>query len=154
MSTSRVEARPFRPGDLEALLARGLRPADELEVRRVSGLDPYPAMRVCLHDSLEAFTLSIAGLPAALFGVGKEEGMGVPWLVGHEDFEDRRTAVPIMRLSLRVAAGWQARFGRLANLADPEHAVSIPYLERLGFTLEWNRPVFGPLGHRLVYFWR
>ncbi|MDR2161634.1 MAG: hypothetical protein LBO77_05800 [Desulfovibrio sp.] len=154
---SRIAVIPCRPEHAKELLGRGLRPADAAEIWKIRALPPDKGLEEALAASLLAVTVTADGKVAALCGVAEKSalsGAGVPWLLAHADFERRETAVTLLRLSRKFIDHWLRIFGRLENMADPEHLVSLKYLENLGFTLEWGRMISGPLGHPLVPFWR
>jgi hypothetical protein len=153
----RITITPCLPEHCGELLRRGLRPTDAAELWKVRALTPEKALPEAVENSLLALTLLIDGQATALFGVAEKSalsGAGVPWLVAHADFERRETAVPLMRLSRRFIDHWLKTFGRLENVADPEHRVSLKYLTNLGFTLDWGGMIPGPLGHPLIPFRR
>ena len=158
MLTYRVEVKRAHARDAEALLERGLRAADERELWRVSGITPADALQRSMELSHVEAGIFVNDVIVALLGVGSMEGdcekTGLPWLMGHDDFERKETAVSMLRISKRFVECWATEFRRLCNLADPEHAKSMRYLEWLGFVIEWDKPLFGPFGDRLVYFWR
>jgi hypothetical protein len=143
--------------EAEALLERGLRPSDEIEILKTTALPPAEALRLSVLNSgsLGAFTLD--GKICALFGVGRSgplSDVGVPWIVGHEDFERPATGLVMLRLCGRFVRHWAGCFKRLENLADPDNRRALYFLRHLGFAFDWERPVCGPLGHRLIRFWR
>lgn len=152
-----VKVRPAASGDAEALLARGLRPADEREAWKVAGLPPDVALRLTLDGSDMAAAILVDNIIVALFGVcslGALTGTAAPWLLAHTDFERPETAVCMGRISRRFITHWLSVFGRLENYADPEHEKALVYLRWLGFNFDWDHPARGPLGHELIRFWR
>ena len=157
MSTCKVDVRPAAPGDAEALLARGLRPSDEREAWKVAGIPPGPALRLTLAGSDMAASIFVDEVIVAMLGVcssGVLTGTGAPWLLAHADFERRETAVCMGRISRRFINQWLTVFDRLENYADPEHEKSLGYLQWLGFNFDWDHPARGPLGHKIIRFWR
>lgn len=157
MLTYKVDVSRYVPGDEQRLLTRGLRRADVLEAVRVAGLPADTALRLTVANADMAASISINGNIVALLGVGRRgtlSNVGVPWIVGHDDFEYPATAPAMVRISRRFVEHWLTVFDRLENVGDPEHVRSIPYLEWLGFTLDWDNPIHGPFGHPLIKFWR
>ena len=158
MSIFRVDVRPATADDAKALLERGLRREDVLEGLRVSGLPAEDLMVESMSRSHTVVGIFVDGLIVALLGVASEkveEGLlGIPWLVAHRDFERPETAVPMLRISKRFIDGWREEFGKLGNVLDPEHEKAVRYVEWLGFRFEWDRPLAGPCGDRIVFFWR
>lgn len=170
----RIEIRPARIADGEALILRGLREADKREAWKAAGVTPEVAVRYSLACSARALAVLLGGRPACLLGAGlpgwpcgpggpggPEEPGGpggrvpyaIPWLLAHDDFEDKRVAVPMARLVRQQMDRWVNEFSRLENLADPEHAEALRLLRWMGFTIE-QRAVKGPKGHDLLHFWR
>lgn len=160
MLTYRVETLPAGAPDVKTLVGRGLREADRRELLRLSGL-PFERDTILqsVFSSRDVTGIFVDDEIAALYGVAplqeeKSRCVGMPWLVAHDDFERKETAVPMMRISRRGIEKWLGEFDLLMNLVDPEHLKAVAYLKRLGFTLEFDAPVAGPLGDRLIPFWR
>lgn len=157
MLTCKVSVRRYRPGDEAALLARGLRAADAREAFKVVGTGPAAALAHTLAGSAMTAAIEINGSVAALFGLcpqGLLCSAAAPWLLAHDDFDRPEAALALGRISRRFIDHWHAVFGRLENLADPEHVKAIRYLEWLGFSFAWEAPLRGPFGHELIPFWR
>ena len=151
----KIDVRPFAPGDEDELLARGLRAGDALEAWKVTGMRADAAVRLSVERALTAGVIRVENRVTALFGLGKgcRGGSGIPWMVAHPDFENPAVAVPMARIMRRFLDHWLTVFPRLENCADPDHAHALKVLRWAGFTVE-NTPLRGPLGHKLVYFWR
>lgn len=152
----RVDVHPYAIGDDTELLARGLRAADCIEAWKTTGMCAGRAVRLSLESSLVVGTIRLDGQVVSLFGVG-ERGLllrtGIPWLVAHPDFEHPGIAVPMARIIRRFLDHWQTMFFRLENYADPDHEKALHVLRRFGFSMR-EAAVTGPLGHRLIHFWR
>lgn len=152
----RIELRPYRAGDGDALLRRGLRPADRREARKAAGLEPGAAVSLSLARSVCTVCILLEGRVSCLIGIGLLdilENSATPWLLAHEDFEDARVAVPMARRVKRCMDHWLTVFSRLENVVDPDHAAAIRLLEWMDFTIE-TTGIRGPLGHSLLPFWR
>ena len=151
------ELRRFAPGDDEALIARGLRGSDDAECFKTGGLTAAEALRYSVRGSDLAAGMWIHGKIAAVCGVaspGALADVGAPWLLAHDDFERADTATAAARASLRLVECWAKEYGRLQNVADPQHTKALRFLDFLGFHFDWGQPVTGPFGHQLVRFWR
>ncbi len=150
----RVDVRPFTPGDDAELLERGLRPCDIREAMKVAGLSPARAVGISIINSDFVDTVRLDGKVAALLGAGGGwGGIGIPWLLAHQDFEHPAAAVPMARLVRRRMDRWVNVYGRLENYADPEHAAALRLLTWMGFRLMPSK-IKGAFGDELVYFWR
>lgn len=141
--------------DADALLARGVRQADHRECLKAAGMAVGPALRASVANSDLAVAACLEGKVIAMFGVGTDAaGHGLVWLVATDEAERPGLAVPLARASRRFVDSWQRHFKRLHNVADPEHKTSLRWLAWLGFTIDRDNPVRGPLGHELYRFWR
>ena len=149
-SVSRLEFTPASAGDADELLARGVRAADWQECFKTTGHGLGPALRFSVAVSDLAVSARHKGQLVALFGVAG----GLVWLVGHEDLARDDLAVSIARGSLHFVDAWGREFARLYNVVDPDNALSLRWLAWLGFVIDRERPVRGPLGHELYSFWR
>lgn len=154
------EVRPYRAGDAEKLLKRGLRKSDEAELLKLTGLEAEKALLTYLplmEAAGDNSVIEIDGQVSTLFGVcalAGELNAGAPWLLAHPDFEREAVAMNIARLGRVCIAMWLAKFERLENVCDPDNAKGLKFLEWLGFKFDFERPVYGPLGHKLLKFWR
>ena len=160
MSISRVKAVPTRPEYVDTLLRKGLRRADVLEVWRIGGESPENALQTSVAGSEIGVTLLRDGEVVAVCGVCTfTKGLlssptGAPWLLACDEFESPDTAKSMARISRVFIDHWHKVYGRLENVADPLHGRSLRYLQWLGFTFDWDVPLYGPHGDRLVRFWR
>ncbi len=149
-----ISVLPYKPGDEEELLERGLRPADIAEGWKTCGIAADAALRLSIQSSLVAGAIRIDGRVAALFGVsrlGLLDDTGIPWLVAHADFERPAVAVPMARIMRRFLGHWRRVFARLENYADPKHEKALRLLAWAGFSMR-VAPAAGPLGHTLIHF--
>lgn len=156
----KFEVRPYQPSDAEKLLKRGLRPSDRLELWKLTGLEAEKAMLTYLPILETAGDTSVIEVDCnviCLFGVCKMDGkqdVGAPWLLAHPDFERKDVSINIARLGSECVAGWLRHFNLLENICDPENTKGLKFLKWLGFNFDFERPVYGPLGHKLLRFWR
>ncbi len=148
----------FKPAafaDADALLGRGVREADWQECLKTTGQGLGAALRFSVAASALAVAACLEGRIIAMFGVGKDpKGQGIIWLVANPEAEASELAVPLARASRRFVDHWARLYGRLGNVVDPEHVVSLRWLAWLGFDIDRENPVRGPLGHELYRFWR
>ena len=160
MLISRVKAVPTQPEHVDTLLEKRLRHADVLEVFRIGGVSAEEALRISVDGSEIGVTLLRDGAVVAVSGVCTiskgllSSPVGVPWLLACDAFESKDTACAMARISRRFIDHWHSVYGRLENIADPLHGRSMPYLQWLGFNFDWDNPLYGPYGDRLVRFWR
>ena len=155
------EVRPYRAGDEEELLARGLRESDRLELWKLTGLDEATLFKLRLPElKKHQARLGAAlwhGNIIALFGVCPADcfkSKGIPWLLAHPDFERQELAVPIARVGQRFTRHWLNYFEILENVCDPKNTKAMNFLSWLGFKFDFEQPLRGPLGHPLLRFWR
>lgn len=117
-------------------LAPHLREADRLEVEAASGLDPLAELQRSLAMSVEAWTGTVDGAPACIFGVGLLSllgGEGSPWLLGSDLVT--RHSVAFARRNKAMVRGWSKAFPVLRNFVDVRNVVSVRWLRWLGFKL-------------------
>ena len=146
---------PAKISDADALLARGVRQADHRECLKAAGMAVGPALRASVANSDLAVAACLEGKVIAMFGVGTDAaGHGMVWLVATDEAETPALAVPLARASRHFVECWQRHFKRLHNVVDPEHVASMRWLTWLGFVIDRENPVRGPLGHELYRFWR
>ena len=147
--------RPAEISDADALLTRGARAADWRECLKSHGVGLGGVLRETVMNSDLAVAAYEDGRIIALFGVGTDgHGRGFIWLVAHDEAEAPALAVPLARVSRRFVEHWLRAYGRLGNVVDPENTVSLRWLDWLGFNIDRESPVRGPLGHELYRFWR
>lgn len=131
-----------------AWIAKRLRMADVMEFEHHGHDSPAEILEVhrCAWPT-ESFVFRFrrGDPPAALFGCHEvRPSLGCPWLVGTDAIAGAPKA--FHAAAIRQVETWRRRFARLSNLVWA-HSSSIPWLERLGFTLEdriaWVSPVGG-----------
>ncbi|WP_019646200.1 hypothetical protein [Novispirillum itersonii] len=140
-----------------AAVAATMRAADVAEVWASHRVTPEQALRISLCQSMEAWTVSHAGRPLCLCGVGRlTDGtllggpVSVPWLLGSDALSDHRRA--LLRISGRMVPLWRRRHGLLVNWVDARNRASLRWLRWLGFEIAPAAP-FGPDGlpfHRFM----
>jgi hypothetical protein len=124
-----------RPAHIRAIAAR-MRAADREEVFAASGRSPLSALSFSYRHSCQAWTALFDGRPEVMWGVGDLDiltGIGAPWLLGTDAVETN------FRGFLRISKHWPAqllgRYRLLRNVVDARNAVSLRWLEWLGFRL-------------------
>ena len=170
---------PATLADADELLRRGLRRSDMRETRKCTDLTPEQSLRLGVRRSEQAFAVRLNDRLLALtgvcgvtlsgdLGVGRQSfskthphpvfrpgvHLGLVWLKAHTDVDLPRYLAPLARLSRRWTAIWQKQYPLLGNVVDPEHRAALRWLEWLGFKIDREHPVTGPLGHELYLFWR
>lgn len=135
MSRSAVEIRGVAPGDVDHVAAH-MREADIAEVR-AGGHEPLEALRESLARSAMAWTATVDGVPAAIFGVAPLGSVldprGAPWLLGTDAVPRSRRALAV--LAPRYIREMQAAFPHLINLVHSPNTVAVQWLRHVGFTL-------------------
>lgn len=135
MSQRAVEIRPVAPGDVEHIAAH-MRAADVAEVR-AAGHEPADALRGSLARSAMAWTATVGGVPAALFGVAPLGSVldprAAPWLLGTDAVPRSRRALAV--LTPRYIREMLGAFPHLINLVHAPNTVAVAWLQRVGFSL-------------------
>ena len=117
-------------------IAGRMRQADRDEVFAASGRSPLSGLSVSYRHSSLAWTALFDGRPEVMWGVGDINiltGIGAPWLLGTDAVEKN------FRSFLKISRNWPAqllsRYGLLRNFVDARNAISLRWLEWLGFQL-------------------
>lgn len=135
-----------------AALAKDLRPQDAAEIAamRGAGADFAEAIRQSIALSSHAWAAHLEGSIAMIGGVAPVGSLlggniGSPWLLG-SSVMFRRPGV-LTRTGRRYVAFMHTIYPELRNLIDHRNAVSIAWLQRLGFTIHTDEAVAcGPDG--------
>lgn len=117
-------------------MAPNMRQADVEEIEASSGLDPYSALRRGFSCSSHAWTGTVDGEPACMFGVVPVSMMGsvgVPWMLGTDLVEQHATA--FLRRNKPYVKQMSAAYNHLINYVDDRNVKAIQWLEWLGFTM-------------------
>ncbi|WP_223621175.1 hypothetical protein [Lysobacter sp. ESA13C] len=143
---------PPTPARLDYIAER-LRAADRVELAVTA---PGRAVAEVLHDSVLSSRWSIVaevdGVASIAYGVAPTADplIGSPWLLATDDLRKvRREFIERCRGEVRLM---QQKFLVLTNEVHRDNALSIRWLEWLGFTIDRARPV-GPNGEMFV-FWK
>lgn len=132
--------RQVRAADLTA----DFRAADRREAWAATGLPFAEALARSLALSTRAWTGTIDGRTAAIFGVAAASpltGLGVPWLVG-TDLVGRHPRV-FLRRSRPILGEMLRLYPRLVNYVDADNEAAVRWLGWLGFRIAAPEP-FGP----------
>ncbi|KAA5926353.1 hypothetical protein F1536_12435 [Achromobacter xylosoxidans] len=128
------------------MLAADLRPQDIQEIQAMHGdhVDLVEAVRHSIAVSSHCWT-AYAGERIAMVGGVAETGsllggnIGSPWLLGSSVMFDRPGV--LTRTGRRYVAFMHTIYPELHNLIDSRNAVSIAWLQRLGFTVHTDQAV-------------
>ncbi|WP_238919399.1 hypothetical protein [Achromobacter xylosoxidans] len=142
----------IRPAALDDAvnLVEDLRPQDAAEILAVHGerADLAQAIRTAITRSSHAWS-AFYGAQIAMIGgvapIGSLLGgnIGSPWLLGSRLMFRRPGA--LTRTGRRYVAFMHTLYPDLENFIDVRNRVSIAWLQRLGFTIHFERPVLmGP----------
>jgi hypothetical protein len=144
--------RPVESGDI-AYIAANMREADRTELAATVGSEPVDSLlaRGVLISTI-AWTWSVDGLPAAIFGVAPVSllhGQGAPWMLGTEaPYQRPRTLV---REGRRYVGRMLGLYPHLLNYVDVRNERSVRWLARIGFTVHPAKP-FGRNGEPFHLF--
>jgi hypothetical protein len=127
-------------------LGLNIRPEDRKEIIAGSGLEPTYALRRSVQVSTTAWTATVNGEPAAIFGVGPLNilnGMGSPWLISSPEITDN--TFEFLRKSRDYVEEMHQTYPVLFNLVHSENQISIRWLRWLGFLI--HEPIkYGKFG--------
>lgn len=146
-----VEIRRYRDGDGE-YIAEHIRRADRREIHFLSALKPLPAIRLTIAQSEHAWTATVDGRPAAIFGVCRKTRLSdtaMPWLLATEE-ADRHMA-SFARLSRKAFDAIMEAYPVLENYALAENVKTLRWLKWLGFDMQEPQP-HGCMGAMFVRF--
>ena len=141
--------------DVKAMCKRGLRRADELEALRMGETDPYQALAEGVRESDVALAAYTKHGIACIVGVYKDSLIGddaMIWLLGHQDLE--KYAVRFLKESRRVLAQFLTDYKLLENYVDADNALTLRWLEWLGFTVDRDKPIKTVMGHPFYRVWK
>lgn len=118
-------------------IAMRLRDSDVLELQRLSGETPWPAIKYSIEGEGEAWIAKADGVPEIVFGCGRAtvlRGRAHPWLLGTDMVE--RMAFPMLRTTKTFVERWAREHTLLENLVDATNTRTIRWLKALGFTFD------------------
>ena len=131
----------FRQATLEDIrfIGENLRESDRAEIEAL-GLRPSFAVRCSFEESDEAYTGTVDGEPAMIFGVG-----GTPlsdetsiWALGTPLCD--KVPVSMVRLGRNVVNAFLEDYPVLTNHCDSRYKKTIKWLRMLGFTVGEPEP--------------
>lgn len=128
-------------------LAPVMRDVDKTEVFLASGLAPEAALLESIEASDDDMCWGAVydGRPCAMFGANSmipEAGLGGIWLLASDDiYKNKRD---FLRCCVRALDYMHTRYQYLTNFIHAENAVTIAWLEWLGFMNVKDIPEFGP----------
>jgi hypothetical protein len=136
------------PATLEHALrmAPNLRQADLDEVWASAQLEGDQALLRGFSCSSHAWTGTVDGEPACMFGVVPASimsGIGVPWMLGTDLVERHATA--FLRRNKPYVKQMTAAYNYLVNYVDDRNVKAIAWLKWLGFTMREPQQ-YGALG--------
>jgi GNAT superfamily N-acetyltransferase len=149
---------PALPEHIPAIAA-DMRAADVREVWASHRHRPAEALTYALGRSELAWTCTISGTPAFMWGVGRLGSMisvkGAPWLLGTNLFfkAHRQLHREFLRQCPAYVDMMQARFPRLENCVHVENRLSIRWLKWCGFTVDMDVPEMIN-GEEFFRFWK
>ena len=123
-----------------------VRQADIDEVFAASGKPVEDVLPTGVRCSTHAWTGTIDGAPACIFGVvpaSVMSGIGVPWMLGTDLVEEHATA--FLKRNKRYVKQMLEAYKYLVNYVDDRNVKAIAWLKWLGFTVQEPQP-FGVLG--------
>ena len=134
-------------------LAPHLRPGDQLEIHRASGLNPLDGLleSVELSDEDMCWAATYNGLPVAMFGCNdikpedepayQDITIGGIWLLASQGIYLNK--LDFMRCCKEMLAHMHTRYEFLTNFIDADNVASMIWLPRLGFRPAAEVPKYG-----------
>jgi len=104
---------------------------DDVREAQAMGHSPSEALTRGYNWSKWCMTVLVNDVPAAMFGVGSHDGIGIVWALGTDDLT-HRAVVEVSRVHLPRL---EAEFEYLGNLVDARNEVHVGWLKRLGFEI-------------------
>ena len=123
-------------------IAEDMRKADRREVWASHRHTPQEALEYALSRSELAWTCTIEGVPAFMWGVARQGSLmsvvGAPWLLGTNLFfgAHRKLHREFLRQCPDYVDRMQGCFPRLENFVHAENRLSIRWLKWCGFILD------------------
>ena len=136
---------PALPEHIPAIAA-DMREADRREVWASHRHTPEEALTYALKRSELAWTCTISGTPAFMWGVARQGSMisvtGAPWLLGTNLFFEaqRKLHREFLRQCPDYVNRMMERFPHLENFVHAENRLSQRWLKWCGFTLDTDVP--------------
>lgn len=135
-----VTIRPIKSTDSKEL-APVIKAADLQELRAKTQVPVDVAIQESIDNSDEAFAFDHNDELVGVFGYTKRGHGAVVWMVSSEDVAD--IPVTVTKQAKSLINEWSARYGLLWNYVYTGNAVSIAWLEALGFTIHSTVPSYG-----------
>jgi len=131
-----------------------LRQADIDEMRVSTGFSkPWDALKYSIaHSSewTEACYNDETGEIIMVFGLGKAESFGVPWMVGSPSMKKHKKV--LMRYAKKVIEQMLSEFNELINYVDSRNDQHIHWLKHMGFKFDESKDVcIGKIPFRYFY---
>lgn len=120
------------PSDI-AYVAANMRESDAIEVWATSRKTPYEALTDSVALSAEAHVFRVDGHAAMIYGVGKFNDIGVPWLLGTPALSRARKS--FMLVCKEAVQRWRSETTLLQNRVLADNTDSINFLSALGFDI-------------------
>ena len=131
-----------RPSVLEDIgaIAASMRPADQREVRLLSGQGPLDALTQSFVHSSVTRTLSYKDQPLIMYGTAEfQPGVGIVWGLGSEALDDH--VVGFLRMSRPEVEILQGSYSMIFNYVHADNDLHLKWVKFVGFNL------FDPMTH-------
>lgn len=116
-------------------LAEHMRESDVHEFRCIVPQGPLWAVLVwCIDNSDESLVALVDDVPVAIFGCGKTDLGGVPWMAATPSLNNLKLTT--LRNVRAVINAWLDHYGHLYNDVHKDNHASQGMLRWLGFTIE------------------
>lgn len=147
-----TEAR-ILPQDLP-FLASNLRPSDAAELKAYGFSDALAGLEHCTKAGGRRHVLRDPdGLPVCTYGLSRPAiSHNSPWMLGTTLIAKHRKE--FWRHSVRVVSEFMSEGKPLINYTHADNKTAILWLQRLGFFVDFDKPVTRPTGSTFVPFYK
>ncbi len=140
------------PSDADNLCQR-LRQTDIDEIWASHNLTPWDALNIGINESIISLTVTIKGLPCAVFGINAESALGKKatiWLLASDDLDKIKHR--FLRHSKKFVGMFLNMYPHLSNYVDVRNIPSITWLLYCGAKMDRPSP-YGVMRKDFRYFW-
>lgn len=125
-----------------------IKQSDIDEVDASHGMTAKEALDMSLHNSHEAYTVTVDGKPEMMFGVVEtdEDGVAIIWMLSSDEIFKMVTVKRFIRETKRWVKHFHKEFAVLFNHVDERNMRSLNWLRRVGFKLAERVESYGSKG--------
>ncbi|WP_163832013.1 hypothetical protein [Spartinivicinus ruber] len=117
------------------LLAPRIRQQD-LDELEALGVTPLDSLLHGLRYGVECYTAWENNSPITMFGVSKQNGQAIPWLLGSDELNFKRKT--LCQLGKKYVNEWIKNYRYLSNFVYIKNIMAIEWLKYLGATFDFR----------------